>query len=268
MSKVVEMRMNNNHSLPHRFLVQAGVSTTVSSQRLAYILLLCCVVSSFFLPIAAIAQSPSTTVLDDFNRTDENPITGGWTNGLTGTGDCQIITNTLRGSTGTEDCYWNTAFGEDQEVFVTFSNASNHTDDVTQRTFMCLQDGIGTGTVDGYGIEFRKQSGGNDRLEIFKMDNATSFTRLGTGDQTKELADGDKLWLKRDSAGNFTLYYNGGGGWSQIDSVNDTTYTCANTYIGIRLQQANYHADDFGGGNITAGGGNNLLLGITPLFMD
>ena len=69
----------------------------------------------FELPVLA----GMTVRTDDFNRADENPIGGNWTNTQSGTGRAQIISNQLTssGDLGQNDhaCYWNAdTFSNDQ----------------------------------------------------------------------------------------------------------------------------------------------------------
>lgn len=217
----------------------------------------------------AFAQFPTTAILDNFNRSDETPVSTNWTNGVTGTGECDLVGNLLTGAnSGTEDCYYNVStFGANQEVFVSLPNATTHANDVNLRVFMCLQDGIGTATVDGYGFRYRKVTGAsNDIIQMFKMTNA-GFSNLGTA-HTEEFSDGDQVGMSINGT-TLTLYYRSGGtgSWVQVDQTTDSDHSCGSTNLGILLADPTHDADDFGGGNISSGNNNNLL-GLSPIFFN
>lgn len=77
------------------------------------------------LATSAWAQFPTTGVLDNFDRADEDPIGGDWSNGVNGSGSCDIAGNALVGAQN-GGCWWNaSSFGENQEVFMTFSDCDN-----------------------------------------------------------------------------------------------------------------------------------------------
>ena len=66
------------------------------------------------------AQFPTTGILDNFDRANETPVSGDWSNGITGAGSCNIAGNELvQGATGS--CWWSaSSFDENQELFMTF----------------------------------------------------------------------------------------------------------------------------------------------------
>jgi len=218
-------------------------------------------------PTLVSAQSfPSTSILDNFNRANETPISTGWTGGITAAGECDLIGNLLTNSgSGDETCYYSAStFGADQEVFVTFPNATTHPDDVNVRVYMCLQDNIGTSTVDGYGFRYRKITGAsNDAIQMFRL-NAASTANIGIA-HVEEFSDGDQVGMRIETGGTLTLYYRSGGSgaWTQVDQVTgETTFTCAGTNLGIGLVNPGHDADDFGGGDVVSASPDNPVMMI------
>lgn len=202
-----------------------------------------------FLPSLAFAF-PTTSVLDDFNRSNETHVTTNWTGGITASGECDLVGNLLTNSgTGDETCYYDVStFGAEQEVFVTFPDAANHQNDVNVRVYMCLQDGIGTSTVDGYGFRYRKITGAsNDLIQMFRLTNAGT-SNIGTA-HTEEFTSGDQVGMSI-SGTTLTLYYRSGGtgDWTQVDQTTDANHNCGGTRLGIGLFNSSHDADDFGGG--------------------
>lgn len=60
---------------------------------------------------------PAAGILDDFNRADENPLVGNWTN--TGMFAYYVESQQLKASSGGSRAYWSTILGEEQEAFIT-----------------------------------------------------------------------------------------------------------------------------------------------------
>lgn len=82
----------------------------------------------------------------------------------------------------------------------------------------------------------------------------------------QECTSGDKVGLLHESDGTLELWFNdNGAGWSMIGSVNDTTFNCANSFIGIYGNDGTVEVDDFGGGTV----GSVMEMGLnqqTPIF--
>jgi hypothetical protein len=207
---------------------------------------------ALFLPSLAFAQAfPSTPILDDFNRADEDPITGIWTNGATGTGACEVISNEAGGASGTDNCYVTQTYGAAQEVYATMATGASFNENNNQFIYACLQGGVGSATVDGYGVLVRRLTAANDRVRIVRITDASSVN-LGTAYEDVEFADGDAIGLRIEVGGTLTLYFNdGGAGWTQVDQVTgETTYGCAGTNLGMEAMHSSMLWDDFGGGTV------------------
>lgn len=213
------------------------------------------------LPGIAFAQFPTTAVLDTFG-TNENPAGGIWTNGATGTGACQKTSGYMtRVSGGTEDCYVTSAFGVTQEMYATLPNATNHPDNTNMRLYACLHGGVGTGTVDGYAIRFRKVAGAsNDQIFVEEVTNAT-YTQMGAT-VTLELSNNAKIGLEIIAGGTVNLWVDTGGGWTlNTTRIDASPLTCTSSHIGVGASNSGHHVDDFGGGTaVTGGGSNNSLI--------
>jgi len=208
---------------------------------------------------------PSTSVLDDFNRTDEDPITGIWTNGVIGTGHCSVVSNEATGgASGTDDCYVTQTYGASQEVYATMASGASFNEGINQLLYVCLQDGVGSSTVDGYGFRVRRVNAANDLVQMVKIVDGAINSNLGTAYQSVEFADGDAVGMRIQANGTLTLYFNdGGAGWTQVDQVTgETTYGCANTNIGMVANHSSMFWDDFGGGTYA----QNLLMAPVIFF--
>jgi hypothetical protein len=209
---------------------------------------------------------PTTAVIDSFTRANESPIGAPWVNGITGTGGCEITSNVLRHQAATAACYYNGAsYSPTQESYVTLPNATNHGINVNFRLYGCLQDGIGTATVDGYVVRLQKVDAAADTLRIERMTNA-GFVILAT--HSLEMSNGHKLGLQILNTGVINVWADVGSGWVQQFTATDTTHSCTATRIGVGILNANVHVDDFGGGTQVVGGGgtSNALMGIPMTY--
>ena len=189
---------------------------------------------------------PTTALLDDFNRADEDPLgNGNWTGPFFGSEpDLQILSNVVAANAAASNSYWSAStFGPNSELHFT------RTTEVAAGQsfgFGIRLVNIGAATTDGYlGIHVET---GTDFFRYLRLDDGVS-TQVGS-DQSIELAAGDDIGL--DIFGTtMTAYYNTGGGWTAVTSVTESTYTAAGN-IGIRLSDTTGRIDDFGGGTIYA----------------
>ena len=197
-----------------------------------------------------------TAVLDAFNRSDENPLSGGgqWSSPLfAGTGNLRLVSNVVRYVTGgVGEAYWNPGtFNVPCEVH---AKAPSWPSNNGWLLYLCVQQ-PGTGGWDGYllyGIR------GDNLLELFRIDNE-AFTQLGssiayTGANNDSMAldtNGTTLtiWAIDDSVAS--------GVWSSKGTRTDSTYTTG--YIGLATNDStSMTLDDFGGGSFGGGGGPTI----------
>lgn len=159
-------------------------------------------------------------VSDDFNRANENPIAGNWTNDALGEGSdnqLKIVSNQLQAVTADTSCeaYWNadTFSGAIEEYFTVVTKPGN-----TQRVELGFIQQPGSATFDGYKLSCRDNAGTDDFL-LERMDNSVGTT-IATA--TIEFNAGDVIALSRSSTGVFTVWLNG---VAIAVSSADTTYT-------------------------------------------
>lgn len=214
---------------------------------------------------------PTTVVLDDFNRPNENPIVGVfpnlWVNGAIGAGALRVESNMMRhGNSGSNSGYIDRQFGANQEVFTTFPNATNHALNVNSQLLGCLIS-PGGANASGYAVEFRKKTAETDKINIYRIDNS-SYTQLGSPGNL-ELDNGDKLGMQILSDGTINIWADTGTGWTQHFTQTDPSpHNCQNTYIGAKTENLAHYYDDFGGGNITTSGSGSLLVAPEIIFFN
>ncbi len=185
-------------------------------------------------------------VTDDFNRADESPIGGNWTNDALGEGadnQLKIVSNQLQAVTAAASCeaYWNAnTFSGDLEMYVKVVTKPGN----AQRFALTfLQNPGATGAWDGYECNFYDNAGA-DNIEIRRVDNGTA-TQLATVDF--EMANGDILAFHKSSAGVYTVFQNG---LQLATTAADTTYT-GSFYAAVTIRDTTGVLDDWGVRQIT-----------------
>lgn len=202
------------------------------------------------------AQSfPSTGIIDNFDRTNEDPVTGNWSNNIFNSGfGCQIEGNLLSKATGNpgDGCWYNaTTYGANQELYATWPNGTGHVTPGAARMIVCLHNSPGTATARGYGLRLKKVDAAPDILQLFSFDGE-SFSNIGTG-VNQEFDNGDKAGIRISGDGTLYIYFDdAGAGWTLLSTETDSTYTtqCANSYLGFYLSSNTFDLDDMGGGTV------------------
>lgn len=209
---------------------------------------------------------PTTSVLDNFNRANVQPMGGIWSDNWSGgTNGCQIVDNYSRSVASPNDgCYVTNNFSSaDQEVYATYPNATNHTDTSAYILLMCLHGGVGTANVDGYGMRVQKVTGGNDTFSLVRTTNGSHTTLGATVPQ--EFTNNNKIGGERVGS-SLNFWYDSGSGWTELFTRSDATYNCTNSTIGIDTISSTFHTDDFGGGDINPGtGGGGDFITFSPI---
>ncbi len=203
--------------------------------------------------------SPSLAVLDDFNRADESPLSGGgnWNTPTTsGEPNLNLSSNKVvhaTAATTTTAAWWTPAqFTPPLDVFCTVgSDAANVGVDY------CVQQ-PGTATPDGYRYGIHPSGAPIEQgrsIKLHRFDNDVFFEiqsdATGMGIQAKT---GDRLGARLLADGTHLMFYKPvDGAWQMVDSVIDTTYVSGG-YGGlmIGMQAAGMSVDDFGIGAISA----------------
>lgn len=191
------------------------------------------------------ASFPTTPILDNANRSDENPLTNSrWSSPSYGSfANLKVSSNTIKqavtaGSDGL--MYWNTGnFGADEEVYVTISAIS------TTDNFVLLGARY-TSTGNGYKIDWQAPS----RIRVFR-DDAGVRTQLGA-DITQTVVAGDSIGFSIIGSTITVWYKAAAGSWTSLGTRTDATYSA-----GGRLQLGQWLSadvastiDDFGGGTV------------------
>lgn len=184
---------------------------------------------------------PISQILDNFNRANENPLTGDWVNGVfVGQSGLRVVSNQVSGNDAVESSsYWGQITTTDCESFVSLpvlDNAKNHT------LLLRLQE-PGTVNVSGYAVRFLR-GGGPDRTLFYRIDNGV-LTQLGSYIE-QEFSPGDALGAEMVGTSLNAYRYNSGA-WQLLGSRTDATYQAAG-YIGLMHNDDNQRSDDFGGG--------------------
>lgn len=186
---------------------------------------------------------PSTPMLDDFSRPDENPLSGNgaWLTGDTAfTGDVQVTSRATRGADANPGMRYlpNGPNVGDVEVWATMSSMNGGS---SARLFARLQSPGGASAIDGYAMEI--STGG---WQLRQMTNA-AFTTLGTG--AVAVAAGD-IMVFRVVANVLTGYRIRAGVITQAGRGTATIYY-ATGFLGLGFTtNAATDAQNFGGGAI------------------
>ena len=192
-------------------------------------------------PAQAATQPGGTPVLDNFNRANENPLSGGGNWGsISSLGGAQLVSNALASpSPTTAASLWSTVFAGDVETYGTILISTNNAGLYAEAT-------LSSGNANGYLWQWQ----GNDvspSFALYRSDNNV-LTTLGTFSGFT-LTAGDKLALRvvGDSVQGWVYHL---GSWQQVASATDTTYRTGR--IGVRPRGTTPIIDDFGGGGVPA----------------
>jgi hypothetical protein len=183
---------------------------------------------------------PLTSILDNFNRADSNPLNGSWTNSWYGDGNWKLASNSIVGAVGNfVGARYNAAtYGPDCEVYVSIPTA----DPSDFRMFLRVTGPDATPT--GYCFETSSNVGSISEV------NAGSRTQLGVTFGCT-LSNGDKLGF-RAIGSSLTAWQYTSGSWSLLATRTDSTHTGAG-YLAFEDAYNLQVLDDFGGGTVVNG---------------
>ncbi len=185
-------------------------------------------------------SGPTTSVLDDFNRSNTGPPPStNWTTLFSGH---KVVSNACVGNGSVDNIsYWNVStFGADCEAYRTISTKPPNGNYI--QLHLRFKD-MTLGTTDGYVLSCIPQAG-TDIWRIYRLDNSV-LTQLGA-DITSELTAGDKM-LFTAIGSTLEVWQYTSGAWVSLGSRTDATYGAAG-YIGIGDYTTGCVSDDFGGG--------------------
>lgn len=220
---------------------------------------------------------PSTSILDDFNRSNEGPPpSSAWSQTFYAPSGMSVVSNTVRAGTANSAtaAYRNGGtFGADTEAYITVVTRATTGDYCSFYLDARLRDPSNSG-VDGYEVEMvmRESSTNVNIVRIWKIVNATSYTQLGS-DISTTISNGDAFGIEVTGTGTVTIkaYRKpSGGSWGEIGSrtdssspINDAGYIGMGIYDSSSVQTA---LDDFGGGTVTADVGAIIYNDCTRRF--
>lgn len=204
---------------------------------------------------------PTTGILDNFNRADENPLATSSSGPAWSSGDIwgffarlKLVSNqcTPIFASGVQNSQYIGSYGPDSEAYVTFATAPAGSGD----NGVWLRMVTPGGNQNGYFVSYVPSASG---VKAYRCDTGT-LTQLGaTFSQT--VSNGDSLGADMVSTSLTSYYKSGAGSWSTLGSRTDGTYSAAGA-VGLDMFDASAVADNFGGGTTVTGGGGppNLLV--------
>ena len=195
------------------------------------------------------APFPSTPILDNFNRPNENPLNPTkWFSAFdfddTPPSEAfEIVSNQIVGNDITEwtSGAWKTPAPGPVEMYVDVV-AWNAT---TRGTLWILQGPlVHEGNTTGYQFVFHPAGGGN--WQIRRIDNGAGSTLLSGADV---FANGDSVGFRAFNGIVSAWRKPAGGAWAKVGQIADTAYTGG--YIGLETSEGGSVWDNFGGGAMT-----------------
>ena len=170
-------------------------------------------------PIAVVADPPTVSVVDDFNRANQYPPGSAWT-GSWNVDGFRIVSNQLRNPSGSWDgIVWNATPAVDQECYVTAA-AFGATPGPVQ-----LWTRRDQATDTGYYLSLSHVAGDNDYWEIFRRVSGAD-ARLGL-EVTRTVAVGDAFGIKVTGSKIEGWHKPSGGSWTLVMSRTNTEITAA-----------------------------------------
>lgn len=193
------------------------------------------------------AAFPTTQLIDQFNRANENPLAGNWTcPWAPGDNNLQLTTNAVKGPGYFADGFWNpSTFGPPSEAFLTWSTVDSG---IAQGAYLgARQQNPGAANVSGYYIYPNGLFAAANNEWQFRRTDAGADTTLGAT-FTQALSSGDGIGI--EIIGSTIAALHRGGSWTQLTTRSDSTYSGAGS-LGMGLTGATNVFDDFGGGTVT-----------------
>lgn len=186
---------------------------------------------------------PTTPILDNFNRANENPVTG-WTDVI---GGMQIVSNAITGDSPGFFCAasYNTTMTVPMEFYITAVNEIG-TGAVPQWHYLTVWD-----AVNGFrGYDIIPNIPDSASFFIRRDDigsNTTMVTATVTGGN---LTNGDSFGVQVLTSGDHLVWYKrAAGSWVQVGAFKDATYTSGKCFLQTDSVATGIF-DDFGGGQM------------------
>lgn len=193
---------------------------------------------------------PTTSILDDFNRAD-GAITGtsNWISPLFSHASLSITSNQLfNNSVFNENNVWNVSY-TDSEAYITLTDMAYG----TNRVAVGVRFAGSGSTPNGYFAFYLHDS---TVVQLHRYDSGTP-TQLGS-DYSFTASAGDKLGISAIGT-TIKAYIYSSGSWSEVLSATDSNYSSGLLWLYEKYNATNVILDDFGGGEVVAGGALNIF---------
>ena len=203
---------------------------------------------------------PTTSVLDNFTGSDEDPIATNWAGPIRVDVSNQMrrVSNAARSVVGGAACssYYDIGtFGPDSEAFMTWSTVTT-TDNDHLDLFMRISSPGTAGQVDYYFANFIKYAGAADSIAWQYTLDGVGPTLIGSEQFTADFAAGDAAGAEVIGSTLQAYRKPSGGSWETFGSSRSDSNVTAAGYIGIGgADNSTSIFDDFGGGTVVAAGG-------------
>jgi hypothetical protein len=188
---------------------------------------------------------PTTSLLDDFNRSNTGPPpSASWLSGtMFGEGGLKVVSNALTFNAASWcSAVWGTTYGPAQEAFITIASGSYATFGVYGRLTNPTESNI-----TGYEV----YAHGADTWDIWRIDSSTEATQLGAS-VSRAYTSGQKIGIEI-SGNTITAWHYSSGAWTSVMTRTDATYAPAASYLGVEINGGvSCTLDDFYGGAIVS----------------
>ena len=212
-------------------------------------------------------QGPTTPILDDFNRANEDPLYqwGNWALGsIDGAGQTLEIVSNRAGHNESSDAgleadsYRPVEISGDAEVYATFASLGGG----QWYLYLHLQQ-VGGAGWDGYRARWTVSSA-SDSFRIEKVVDGVATTLANGGGI--EAANGDTVLLRRLGNSLEFWWLRPPGSWTQLLTATDATYQSGK--LGLGMNSIGFGWDDFGGSGSTTQPPPPLAPPQTPVLDD
>jgi len=202
---------------------------------------------------AVLGDIRTTPLLDDFDRANENPLSGGgnWAKADASSQGIQLLNNKVTLAAGGLARYEWTPAAVDGDVEVWARYAGAGMDDGAAAELVIVTDVGGSNQVDGYALRAVNTFGGAG-WQIRRLQNWSATVIASAPFGPGGISDAGQLVLFRRSGTALEGWrsLDGGATWAREITVTDATYT-ANLHVGLGFSIALASSpswDDFGGG--------------------
>lgn len=216
---------------------------------------------------AVLVDTPTTPVLDYFNRASENPVSqaGKWAStAIDGGTRLQVANTLLQGTGATGSAYRQEALVGDMEVYASIAASPQNHNGVA--LFVNLHD-VGTAGWDGYGFRIYKLIGGY-QWRIYSYTNGVG-TELSTGSFSGAPLGGERVLFRRQGTSLEAYHYTGGEWTLRVSALVDGS---SDGRIGVQIIDGGFGGvpvlDDVGGTESLAVPPVPSALPATPVLDD